>query len=301
MSRSPLTAILLIAAIAFTTACGTSPTGRKQILLGSKRDLEAQAKLQYRQLAKTAPLSQHGPTIDYVSCIANAIIDELPEEDAALDWELIVIDAPATNAFVMPGGKIAVFTGIMRAATNQDQLAAVMGHEVAHALANHSQERMLGSQVKRVGVNVGVAAIGGGAWTRYGSAQALDALTSVGLTLPFSRGHESEADILGLRYMANAGFDPRETVQLWKNMGDANPDAPPEFMSTHPSSETRIKDLINEFEIALPLYNAARAKGLDPQCEPPYMNKPTADPAQNNAGSADGPDTEDSAETADEV
>ncbi len=166
------------------------------------------------------------------------------------------------NAFALPGGKMGVYTGMLEVAENQDQLAAVLGHEVGHVLAQHANERMSQQQVTSIGL-----AVAAGTGLDSASMQALGLGAQIGILLPYSRTHESEADIIGLDLMAKAGFDPRESVQLWKNMQKAGGGTPPEFLSTHPSSGTRIDNLIGQMANALQTYNDARARGNKPNCK----------------------------------
>lgn len=271
MKISGRTKFLLAAALAFLVACGTSPTGRKQILLGSKDDLAARGSQEFQKIKNSEPLSRDPAVVNYVACVANAVINELEGKGTDLDWELAVIDRNVVNAFVLPGGKIAVYTGILRVAETDDQLAAVIGHEAAHVIANHPLERTAGSNLLGKAAQFGGAVIGGTPIARQSSYTTLQILSQFGLLLPFTRKQETEADVIGIEYMARAGFDPRASVQLWKNMGENSKDAPPEFMSTHPATDTRIKDLISEFPTALPLYNEAKEAGLNPVCVPPEL------------------------------
>lgn len=252
-------------------SCATSPTGRKQMIWTSDEQLEAESARAFAQMKASMPLETDRATIDYIACVANAIVDELDPPYSDLNWEMAIFEEDAINAFAMPGGKIGVFTGILKAAQNQDQLAAVIGHEIAHVTARHSAERA--SRAVTTGVGIQVAAVilgaghGGATYTAY---EALNAGAQLGIMLPFNRGQESEADVVGLEYMAKAGFDPRQSVPLWQNMGKANKgNAPPEFLSTHPSDETRIDQLVGEWSTALPLYNEALAAGKRPDCVPP--------------------------------
>jgi predicted Zn-dependent protease len=148
-------------------------------------------------------------------------------------------------------------------AENQDQLSAVIGHEVAHVTQQHSLKRVNREATTRVGVIAGTAVLGGGAGV--GDVVAMGA--QIGLSLPFSRGNETEADTVGLNYMAAAGFNPSESIQLWKNMGKKNKLGPPQWLSTHPSGDSRIQDLVKQLPDALKLYNAAQAAGKKPDCQ----------------------------------
>ena len=167
------------------------------------------------------------------------------ETAKSFEWEVNVIkDDKQANAFALPGGKIAIYTGIYPVAKNEAGLAAVVGHEVVHALARHGAERMsqgIVAQVLLTGAAVGLSSQG----TPGGQAimQALGLGTQVGVLLPFSREHESEADHVGIILAAMAGYDPRESVALWQRMEQAGGNQPPEFLSTHTSHRTRIKDL----------------------------------------------------------
>ena len=184
-----------------------------------------------------------------------------------LDWEMAIFQADSVNAFAMPGGKIGVMTGILKAAQNQHQLAAVLGHEVAHVTARHANERASRGSFSNVGVQVAAVLLGGGnQGATYTAYEALNAGAALGIMLPFSRSQESEADVIGLEYMAKAGFDPREAVPLWQNMDAEAGDAPAEFLSTHPSSDTRIDQLVAEFGSALKFYNEAKEAGRIPNC-----------------------------------
>jgi predicted Zn-dependent protease len=192
---------------------------------------------------------------------SNAITDQVP--DKGTTWEVVVFKDDNPNAFALPGGKMGVYTGMLKVAENQDQLAAVLGHEVGHVLAQHGNERISQQQL----TNVALAAAAGSGYLDAASMQALGLGAQIGILLPYSRTHESEADVIGLDLMSEAGFDPRESVQLWKNMQKASDGAPPEFLSTHPSSSTRIDNLLGGMADALKIYNDAHAKGNKPSCK----------------------------------
>ncbi|TDJ46358.1 MAG: M48 family peptidase [Gammaproteobacteria bacterium] len=227
----------------------------------SEQELAIESEKQFTQMRNQMVISTDANVRSYVFCVADAIIRELEEPYASMDWDIEVFDNEAVNAFAMPGGKIGVFTGILAVAENQDQLGAVLGHEVAHVTQHHSVDRTNQALTTQVGTTAAGAVLGGG---YAGDLVQLGA--QLGLTLPYGRGQESEADVVGLVYSSNAGFDPRESVQLWKNMAKASDGAPPEFLSTHPSSDTRIDDLIKELPGSLVSYNQAKADGKLPQC-----------------------------------
>jgi predicted Zn-dependent protease len=260
--------ISLVLMTALVAACSSTPTGRKQLTLKSDAALAQEGTRQMAIIRSSSPLVQDQATIDYVACVANAIVGVLEGEDAAMYWELAIVNQPDVNAFVMPGGKIVVKSGILTVAENQHQLAAVLGHEAAHVTAHHANERATRGEITSYGVEVLALILGGGYSTQtQGAYGAASALNTLGLMNPFSRMQESEADMIGLRYMAMAGFDPRESVTLWQNMNSSEKTAKvPEFMSTHPSGETRIESMVEQLPEMLVLYNEAKAQGREPNC-----------------------------------
>jgi len=259
----------LAIAASVVAACSTSPTGRSQIIYRSDAELAAESARQFSEMRASIPLETDRVIIDYVHCVATAVVEVLDPEYRDLDWDMAIFESEAVNAFAMPGGKIGVFKGIMKAADNQDRLAAVIGHEIAHVTARHSNERASRSPVSTVGVQVAAILLGGGSsGGTYTAYEALNAGAALGIMLPFNRAQESEADIIGLEYMARAGFDPRESVPLWVNMnGGEEKSESAEFLSTHPSGEKSIESLISEWPKTLPLYNEARAAGRQPNCK----------------------------------
>jgi len=196
-----------------------------------------------------------------VQCVGNAITREVGG-----NWEIVVFKDDSANAFALPGGKIGVNTGLLKVAENQHQLATVIGHEVAHVQAHHSNERVS----QKFAVDQGMSLLNAIASPQTGTGQALMGLLGVGaeygILLPFSRVQESEADVLGLELMARAGFDPRESVKLWINMSRTNSGQPPEFLSTHPSDSSRISGLNARIPSALNLQSRARQQGKQPAC-----------------------------------
>lgn len=247
-----------------------SLTGAALMLVScaTKQELEVIGAQQFEQIRETSTLVTDRATIDYVACIANAIVNELEGPDADMYWELAVVENPTINAFVLPGGKIVVFTGLIDITENQHQLAAVMGHEVAHVTAGHPQERMMRQEAVGFGADTLALVLGGG-WAQQTNAAAssLRTLSTLGILNPFSRSQETEADLVGLEFMAKAGFDPRESVELWKIMNEKNESSLPEYMSTHPSGETRIEELISHYPVALVEYNKAKEAGKAPNCQ----------------------------------
>ena len=249
-------------------ACGVSPTGRQQFTMLSPQELNTMGNTAFQQLQQKQPVETNPPINAYVQCVAEAIVAQLPGEQG--DWEVVVFRDDAANAFALPGGNIGVHTGLLKVARNQDQLAAVIGHEIGHVLADHSNERMSQELLVQGGLTLADALAGGsGTATQQALMTALGLGAQVGILLPYSRVHESEADVIGLDLMARAGFDPRQSIELWQNMAGAGNGQPPEFLSTHPAHGTRIRDLEANMGQALQTYEAARAQGRRPRCQPP--------------------------------
>lgn len=220
----------------------------------------------YTEMKQQTPATTNGKKSDYVQCVTSHILKAMPNYNPA-DWEITVFEDPQANAFALPGGKIGVYTGLLDVAENQDQLATVIGHEIAHVLANHSNERVSTSTLTNTGLQLAqIAAGGGNSATKQTLFGLLGLGAQVGIALPFGRKQESEADLLGLDLMATAGFDPRQSVYLWENMGKAGGEKPPEFMSTHPSGERRINDLSDRMNSAMALSLQARKAGSSPNC-----------------------------------
>ncbi len=250
--------------VALCTACATSPTGRRQLMLVSDAEVSQMGVAAFQELKKETPATKDARQNSYVLCVANAITREVPgmpwAQRVPASWEVVTFESKDVNAFALPGGKIGVYTGLLKVATTQDQLGAVIGHEVSHVLAGHSAERYSDQTAASLGAAVGQAVTGV-------DAQLFGAAANAFFILPFSRTHETEADLLGLDLMAKAGFDPRQAITLWQNMGKAsNGQKPPEMLSTHPSDTTRIRNLTERLKIAQPLYDQARAQGRKPNC-----------------------------------
>lgn len=246
-------ALILVAAVA---ACATSPLGRRQIMLASPDEMNQMGIAAFTQLKKETPETKDAKVSGYVGCVARNVTAVMP---GGTNWEVRVFEDKNINAFALPGGKIGVFTGLLKAAQTQDQLAAVIGHEVAHVIAGHSNERYSEAKLASVGGAVVQSTTGV-------DPQLLGIGMNVFFLLPHSRTHEAEADMLGMDYMARAGFDPHAAITLWENMAKAGGDKPPEMLSTHPSDQTRIAGLTKRLTIAMPLYDQARAAGKKPAC-----------------------------------
>jgi predicted Zn-dependent protease len=229
-------------------------TGRKQLSLVSNAEIIPMAADQYRQVIAKGPLSTNREQTQIVKNVGVKIqkaVEEymadkgLSSELAGFEWEFNLIDDPKTvNAWCMPGGKVAFYTGIMPICKDEAGVAVVMGHEVAHAIANHGRERMSQQIVAQYGLGTLSALMGQNPTAGQELLmQAIGAGTNVGM-LTFSREHESEADHIGLIFMTMAGYDPNEAPLFWERMTQlSGGQSPPEFLSTHPSHDTRIKDL----------------------------------------------------------
>jgi predicted Zn-dependent protease len=248
--------VIALALVTLIAACATSPLGRRQLILVSDSEMSQMGAASFSDMKSKIPQTKDGKTSAYVNCVAHAITDEIGSNQ---QWEVQVFDDKQVNAFALPGGKIGVYAGLLKVATTQDQLAAVIGHEVSHVLAGHSAERVSEGMATQVGV--GVASVATGV-----DANMLGLASNVFFTLPHSRVQESEADLLGLDLMSKAGFDPRASVTLWQNMSKAGGDKPPELLSTHPSDSTRIQQLEARIPSDLPIYEQARAQGKRPRC-----------------------------------
>ena len=245
----------------FTASCGTVPiTERKQLTIYPESVINRQAAKAYEKLknSKKVKLISKGKELDNIINIGEKIAKSVSvffrnkqtvDPTANFDWEYILIDnKKIKNAWCMPGGKIAVYTGILEVAKNKDGLATIMGHEIAHAVAKHSVERM--SQAMAVNVTTQIVDIFTGgkiSQTRsaVGRSTGMDIL-QLGIMNPFGRKQETEADYLGLIFSSLSGFNIKESIKLWERMRDANKGKePPQFLSTHPSSKNRIQNLKN--------------------------------------------------------
>lgn len=264
--------VFSVVGLAAVSGCETNPyTGRSQLLMTSVSE-EMQMGAQAYSQVKTDPKlrqSQDPREIEPVKRVAARIVEAAKRSKYAemaqqFQWEVTVIkDDKTANAFALPGGKMAVYTGIFPMAKTEAGLAAVMGHEVVHALARHGAERMSQGQLTNATLQVVGAAAGaasGGGMLGQAAMAALGVGAQVGVLLPFSRKHESEADYIGILLAADAGYDPREAVALWERMGQmSGGGAAAEFMSTHPSHETRIEQLKKWMPEALAIYQTKQS------------------------------------------
>jgi len=261
--------LMLLLALITLSACTTSPTGRRQLQLFSSQQMNQMGALSFQQIKKQTPKNRNRKQNQMVSCVARAITNNLPNPGDRNGWEVEVFDQDQVNAFAVPGKKIGVNTGLLAVTENQHQLAAVIGHEVAHVLARHANERMSTAFATQAGLNVAAVMAGSRKDPKKAHMMGLLGLgAQVGILLPFGRTQESESDIIGLELMARGGFDPRQSVKLWQNMAKEGGAArPPEFLSTHPSGQTRIHKLNNHMPKAMALYEQAQAIGNKPKCD----------------------------------
>lgn len=246
---------LVIAILLVVAGCATvAVTGRQQLNLVSNEELIPMSAQQYREVIAKGPLSSNAKETEMIKRVGTRIQKAVESymasngrssELAGFSWEFNLIDDPKTvNAWCMPGGKVAFYTAILPVCKDETGVAIVMGHEVAHAIANHGRERMSQQMAAQFGINTLAVLMGQNPTASQELLmQAVGAGTSLGM-LKFSREHESEADHIGLIFMAMAGYDPNQAPKFWERMSAmSGGQQPPEFMSTHPSHETRIKDL----------------------------------------------------------
>jgi predicted Zn-dependent protease len=247
--------LLILFMVVSMAACAQVPiTGRRQFKLLPASTLNSMALDEYKAFLRTHKVSTNQAQVDQVKRvgdrIARAVTNYFTKRKqtkyiAGYKWEFNLVEDPTVNAWCMPGGKVVVYTGLLPVALNDDGLAVVMGHEIAHAIANHGNERMSEQlAVQAGGLALSVALRNKTAQTQDIFLKAYGIGANVGAILPFSRLHESEADELGLIFMAMAGYNPDEAVPFWMRMDAASKgQAPPEFLSTHPSHATRIARL----------------------------------------------------------
>ncbi|CCE22951.1 M48 family metallopeptidase [Methylotuvimicrobium alcaliphilum] len=244
------------------SACATSPTGRTQFAFMPDTQLNQMGLQAFDSLKRENPVSTNQRHVQFVNCVSDAIIREVGGK-----WEVVVFEDNSLNAFALPGNKIGVHSGMVKFVDNQDQLASIIGHEIGHVLARHSNERVS----QQMAVSSGMALIQAVSAPQTAMGQTALGLLGVGaqygVLLPYSRLHENEADKIGLDLMAKAGFDPRQSVTLWQKMARAGDgQQPPEFMSTHPAHATRIQELQNAIPRALEIQKQAVAQGKQPRC-----------------------------------
>jgi predicted Zn-dependent protease len=266
MSLSRVVIVLAFVTGLLGFSCSTVPvSGRSQLSLVSSSEMMAMSYQQYAEFIKTNKLSTNKQAVDLVRGVGTRIqkaVEQYMTQNNMADvlkgykWEFNVVESQEVNAWCMPGGKVVVYTGILPVTRDETGLAVVMGHEIAHAIAEHGRERMSQQMLAEVGAAALDAALAkNSAQTRDLWMSAYGVGAQYGALLPFSREHESEADHLGLVFMAMAGYDPNAAIAFWERMATASGgEKPPEFMSTHPSDETRIQQIREKLPEAMKYY-----------------------------------------------
>lgn len=257
------TNLILASLLLLTVSCSTTPvSGNKAFLLTTAATENQQGEEAYKEILSKEKIVKNTPQSKMVEEIGKRIAAVANQPD--FKWEFTTLQSDEPNAFCLPGGKVAVYTGIFKYAKNEAGLATVMGHEIGHAIARHGGQRMT-QQMITTGLLAGVGAVGFSKLDDSKKAIAMAALgagVTYGITLPFSRGDETEADEIGLVLMSKAGYDPRESVNFWDRFSQAGGKAPPEFMSTHPNSENRREHLRSLVPKSMPDYEASAKIGL---------------------------------------
>ena len=257
--------IYLLSFIFLAIACKTVPiTGRRGLKLVSSSEVNALSFQQYNKVISNSQLSRNQQQTQMVKRAGNKIqkaVEKYLNDNGYSDlikgyqWEYNLIEGEDANAWCMPGGKVAFYTGILPICKDETGVAVVMGHEVAHAIAEHGNERLSQGMLQQLGgVALSVAIEEQPDQTKALAYTAFGLGSQFGILLPYSRKHESEADHLGLIFMAMAGYDPNESVKFWSRMKDAGGMQPPEFMSTHPNHSTRIENLKSWMPEAMKYY-----------------------------------------------
>ncbi len=246
---------IIIASLIAITACVTTPVSEKSalILIPFSQELSLGAQ-SYNEILSKEKISQNANLNSMIQRVGKrlAAVSDMPD----LDWEFKVIESAQQNAFALPGGKVAFYTGILQICKNEAGVATVMGHEIAHAIARHGAQRMTQQMLITGALSFASLSYSNNKYKPL-ILGALGVGATYGLQLPFSRANESEADEIGIIYMARAGYDPNEAVNFWTRFQNAKGSQPPEFMSTHPSDETRIGRLSELLPKALEQYKVA--------------------------------------------
>jgi predicted Zn-dependent protease len=261
--RATWLACALIAAGALLAGCETNPvTGRTQVMIVSEQQAQSASAQAYaktvteaRGKRKLDTNSAHTARVRAISSRLVAQAARMVPSSASWSWQVHVIDDDSVNAWCMPGGKMAVYSGLIRKlAPSDDELAQVIGHEISHALLQHGRERMSRAVATNVGLQIGSIAAGV-------DLRGLESVAMIALELPNSRTAESEADRVGIEIAARAGFHPNAAVSLWQKMARLGGNKPPQWLSTHPSDETRIAELRGLVPKMMPLYDQAVRDG----------------------------------------
>jgi predicted Zn-dependent protease len=257
-----LCAAMALTGCASSTMNSATGVDRRQLLLVSSAEINQASAQSYQKTLDEARrqgvLNPNQAQLQRIQRIANRLIPQVNvfRPDArSWNWQVNMLKSPELNAYCAPGGKIMFYTGIIdRLNLTDDEIAAIMGHEMAHALREHGRERASRSGATQLGLSVLASAIG----LTEGQTQIAGMATQLGLDLPFNRGQESEADSLGLELMARAGYNPQAAISLWNKMSAASKGEPPQFLSTHPGSQNRIRTLQTLMPKVVPLYQQSR-------------------------------------------
>lgn len=250
------------------SACFLSLVGCSNLTLMPAEQMERMGIDSFSQIKEQEKVNTDKAINAYVQCIADAITKHVPKESHSGNWEVVVFESDQINAFALPGGKIGVYTAILNVAKTPDQLAAIMGHEVAHVIAQHANKRVSSNMLTQAGLEIANQGLKqSNVANQEAIMMGLGLGAQYGVLMPYGRSHESESDIIGQDLMAKAGFNPAASIDLWHNMAAASGGKqPPEFMSTHPSHSTRIKQLTENLAKTKPIYQANTNK---PQCKKP--------------------------------
>jgi len=262
--------LLALSIAALVTACATttSPTGRTQrVGAVSQAQLDALGAKAFADAKAKTPQSNDSRQTAYVRCVVSAVTRELPSQWQG-NWETALFVDNSPNAFALPGGKVGINTGIFTVAQNQDQLAAVIAHEVGHVISHHHDERI----TRQMGAQAGLGIVGALIGSAYGQGAA-NATTQIGgvaaqglFLLPNSRVQETEADVVGQQLMARAGFNPQQAVNLWQNMFNARASSQVCWLVTHPDQCSRLAELSSRAGSLAATYQQARNTGRTPRC-----------------------------------
>lgn len=256
--------MLLLASLSTLIGCATTATGRQQLILMPADQISQMGITAFNDLKAAKKVHPSGKNVNYIHCITQAMTRTLTNTS----WEVALFVDDSPNAFALPGNKIGIHSGLIALTDNPDQLAAVIGHEISHVLARHSNERLSQKMALQQGLMLSTKISAPNTQLGKTALSLLGLGGHYGILLPFSRLHEQEADILGLTLMAKAGFDPQHSITLWQKMAQANQQHASEFLSTHPSYHHRIETLSQHMPTALALSKEANALGRNPHCTP---------------------------------
>jgi predicted Zn-dependent protease len=237
----------------------------------SDAEMGALGRAAFVEVKRQTPSAADPASDRFVNCVVESLLRTMPGERPA-DWEVVVFDDPAVNAFALPGRKIGVYLGLLKLAQNQHQLSTVIAHEIAHIQARHANERVSTNFVTQSTLQIVQIAAGADTAAQRELFGLLGLGAQVGVLLPFDRAQEAEADLMGLELMSRGGFDPRESVELWRRMSSQARTKPPEFLSTHPSGERRIAEVEARMDTYEEITRQARLSGLLPDCAVPAAN-----------------------------